>query len=140
MAMPMDAGITRDDVMIAGVPPDAGFVNSCPRWYNDVMRQGIHGLLNLIKGTRSMKKTLPPKVKVFAAAKQRQLDELLEKNSEGTIAPAEKVCLERLVAEAETLMVQNAQLLARFSQIESAAQPTAAVPVTVWVTPQPTGR
>jgi hypothetical protein len=87
-----------------------------------------------------MKKTLPPKVKAFSAAKQRQLDELLEKNSEGTITPPERLRLERLVAEAEQLMVENAQRLARFSQTEAAAQPAAAVPVTVWVTPQQTGR
>jgi hypothetical protein len=87
-----------------------------------------------------MTKNLPPKIKEFSAAKQRRLDELLEKNSEGTIAPAEKARLEQLVAEAEQLMVANAQLLARFSQSEAAAQPAGAVPVTVWVTPEPTGR
>ncbi len=87
-----------------------------------------------------MKKILPPKVKEFSASKQRRLDELLEKNSEGTITPAEKTRLQQLVAEAEQLMVVNAQLLARFSQSESAAQPAGAVPVTVWVTPQPSGR
>jgi len=87
-----------------------------------------------------MKKILPPKVKEFAASKQRRLDELLEKNSEGTITPAEKARLEHLVAEAEQLMVANAQLLARFSQSEAAAQPAGAVPVTVWVTPEHTGR
>ena len=59
-----------------------------------------------------MKNTRPPKVKAFATAKQRQLDELLEKNSEATITPAEKVRLEQLVAEAEQLMVENAQRLA----------------------------
>jgi hypothetical protein len=87
-----------------------------------------------------MKKRIPPKLKTFSAAKQRQLDELLEKNSEGTIAPAEKARLERLVAEAEQLMVKNAQRLASFSRSETAAQPHTAVPVTVWVTPQATGR
>jgi hypothetical protein len=44
--------------------------------------------------------------------------------------------LEQLVVEAEQLMVANAQLLARFSQSEAAAQPAGAVPVTVWVTPE----
>ncbi len=87
-----------------------------------------------------MKKILPPKVKEFSATKQQRLDELLEKNSEGTITPAEKARLERLVEEAERLMVANAQLLARFSQGEAAAQPAGAVPVTVWVTPEHTGR
>ena len=87
-----------------------------------------------------MSKILPPKVKEFPATKQRRLDELLEKNSEGTITPAEKARLQQLVAEAEQLMVANAQLLARFSQSEAAAQPACAVPVTVWVTPEPTER
>jgi hypothetical protein len=79
-------------------------------------------------------------VKEFSPTKQRRIDELLEKNSEGTITPAEKARLEQLVAEAEQLMVANAQLLARFSQSEAAAQPAGAVPVTVWVTPEHTRR
>jgi hypothetical protein len=87
-----------------------------------------------------MKKNHPPKVKEFSAAKQRRLDELLEKNSEGSITSAEKVRLEQLVEEAEQLMVANAQRLARFSQSQSAAKPADAVPVTVWVTPERTGR
>ncbi len=68
-----------------------------------------------------MKKTPPPKLKKFAAAKQRQLDELLDKNSEGTITPAEKARLERLVSEAERLTVENTKRLAAFSQTETAA-------------------
>ena len=87
-----------------------------------------------------MTKILPPKVKKFPATKQRRLDELLEKNSEGTITSAEKTRLEQLVAEAENLMVANAQRMARFSQGEAAGQPAGAVPVTVWVTPEHTGR
>jgi hypothetical protein len=77
-----------------------------------------------------MKKSLPPKVKTFSAAKQRLLDKLLEKNSDGSIAPKERV---QLVAEAERLMVANAKRLARFSESESAGAPSGAVPVTVWV-------
>ena len=87
-----------------------------------------------------MKKALPPKLRKFPAAKQRRLDELLEKNSEGTIAPSEKRRLEQLVAEAEALMVANARLLARFTEAEGATAPAAAVPVTVWVKPEPAGR
>jgi hypothetical protein len=87
-----------------------------------------------------MKKILPPKLKELSPARQRRLDELLEKNSEGTITPAEKVRLERLVAEAEQLMAANARLLARFSRSQSAAAPAGAVPVTVWVTPEQTRR
>jgi hypothetical protein len=86
-----------------------------------------------------MKKTIPPKLKSFPPSKQRQLDELLEKNREATITPTEKARLERLVAEAEQLMVDNARRLAQFSQSEAAGAPAAAVPVTVWVAPQPAG-
>jgi len=80
-----------------------------------------------------MNKVLPPKLKKFPAAKQRRLDELLEKNSEGTINSSEKARLEQLVADAEQLMVANAQLPAQFSQTEGASAPAGAVPVTVWV-------
>lgn len=84
-----------------------------------------------------MKKRLPPKTEKFAAAKQRDLDELLDKNSLRTITPKERIRLEQLVGEAERLMVANAKLLARFTQSESANAPAGAVPVTVWVKPGP---
>jgi hypothetical protein len=87
-----------------------------------------------------MKKSVPPKVRKFPVAKQRRLDELLEKNSEGTITAGEKDRLAALVVEAEQLMVANAQLLARFSETEGATVPTGAVPVTVWVRPETAGR
>jgi hypothetical protein len=83
-----------------------------------------------------MNNALPPKPKKFPAAKQRRLDELLEKNSEGTITPAEKTRLEKLVAEAQQLMVVNAKRLAEFSKSETANAPAGAVPVTVWVKPE----
>jgi hypothetical protein len=72
-------------------------------------------------------------MKRLSAVKQRRLDALLSKNSEGNIAPREKAELERLVADAEQLMVLNAKRLAAFAK---AAPPTSAVPVTVWVTPE----
>jgi hypothetical protein len=87
-----------------------------------------------------MKKRLPPTVKKLPAAKQRALDELLEKNSEGTITAADRTRLERLVAEAEELMVANAKRLARFSQGDRGGVPPGAVPVTVWVKPEPAER
>jgi hypothetical protein len=87
-----------------------------------------------------MPNTVPPKLKKFPAAKQRKLDELLEKNSEGVITPAEKVRLEALVVEAEQWMVQNSKRLAQFSQRASQRPPTGALPVTVWVTPEPAER
>ena len=83
-----------------------------------------------------MKKPGPPKLKKLPDAKQRRLDELLEKNSEGTITPGEKAKLQKLVAEAEQVMVANAKRLAEFSEGEGANAPAGAVPVTVWVKPQ----
>lgn len=83
-----------------------------------------------------MNKRVPPKPKKFPAAKQRRLDELLEKNSEGAITPSEKARLEKLVAEAERLMVANVKRLAEFSKSEATDAPARAVPVTVWVKPE----
>jgi hypothetical protein len=85
-----------------------------------------------------MKKTLPPKLRKFAAAKQHRLDQLLDRNSEGAITPAETAMLKQLVAEAEELMVENGKRLAGFAEKEAAAHPPiGAVPVsvTVWVQP-----
>jgi hypothetical protein len=87
----------------------------------------------LRKKVGEMKKSVPPKLERFPAAKQRRLDQLLEKNSEGTISIKEKEKLEALVAQAEQLMVVNARRLAEFAQSEAAPSRTAAVPVTVWV-------
>ena len=78
----------------------------------------------------------PPTIRRFAPAKQRQLDLLLEKNAEGRITAKEKQKLESLIAEAEQLMVANAQRLADFARRQSPQPPAAAVPVTVWVNPQ----
>lgn len=87
-----------------------------------------------------MKKTIRPRIEKFPAAKQRRLDHLLDKNSEGTITPKELVRLKQLVAEAEQLMVANAKGLAGFVQREAGRAPAGAVPVTVWVQPEPAGR
>ena len=87
-----------------------------------------------------MKKAAPPRLARFPAAKQRRLDQLLEKNSGGTITPAEKAKLEALVAEAERLMVANARRLAAFSRNEQGGAPDGGVPVTVWVRPERAGR
>jgi len=87
-----------------------------------------------------MRKPTPPKIKKFPVAKQRRMDELLDKNSEGTITPTEKAKLAQLVEEAERLMVSNAKLLAEFSQKESSGAPPGAVPLTVWVSAEHAGR
>jgi len=58
-----------------------------------------------------MKKSVPPKLERFPVAKQRRLDRLLERNSEGNITRMEKATLEGLVAEAEECMVANARRL-----------------------------
>ena len=78
---------------------------------------------------------VPPRPRKFPAAKQRRLDELLEKNSQGTITAAEKTRLEQLVTEAEQLMVANAERLAEFLGKDGDVPPSA-VPVTVWVKPE----
>jgi hypothetical protein len=87
-----------------------------------------------------MKKPVPPQPAKFPAAKQRRMDQLLDKNREGTITPAEKVKLVVLVAEAERLMVDNLRQLEEFSRKEQVQAPAGAVPVTVWVAPQPMER
>ena len=79
--------------------------------------------------------TVPPQARRFTSAKQRRMDALLDKNSEGTITPKEKAVLESLVAEAEQLMVANAKQLAAFSQRVGVKKPADAVAVTVWVSP-----
>jgi hypothetical protein len=82
-----------------------------------------------------------PKIARFPLAKQRRLDELLEKNSEGTITPNEKSRLERLVSESEELAIANARKLADFTKSEpNGTSAAVAVPVTVWVSPQATER
>ena len=86
-----------------------------------------------------MKKNHPPRIEKLPAAKQRRLDQLLDKNSEGTITPQEKSRLEKLVAEAERLTVANAKRLARFATNEARASSEAA-PVTVWIQSTPTSR
>jgi hypothetical protein len=83
-----------------------------------------------------MKKPMPPKALKFPASKQRRLDQLLDKNSQGTITATERESLVQLVTEAEQLIVENAKRLAEFSRTEPASPPPGAVPVTVWVQPQ----
>lgn len=81
----------------------------------------------------------PPTVENFPAAKQRRLDVLLDKNSEGTITSRERMTLEKLVAEAESLMIANGKRLAKFAQ-QSSTPPQAAVPITIWISPAVTQR
>lgn len=74
-------------------------------------------------------------LKRFPLSKQRRMDVLLDKNREGAISAKEKVALEKLVAEAEQLMVSNAKRVAEFAKNAQAEVPANAVPVTVWVVP-----
>lgn len=83
-----------------------------------------------------MNKAAPPRLAKLPAAKQRRLDQLLDKNSDGKITPKEKAKLEQLVAEAEQLMAANARRLAGFSRSEAGRPPAGAVPVTVWIQPE----
>ncbi len=83
-----------------------------------------------------MNKTLaPPVIRRFPLAKQRRMDELLDKNREGTITPKEFSVLKRLVGEAESLAVANGKRLARFAEGSGNPRPANAVAVTVWVSP-----
>lgn len=77
----------------------------------------------------------PPKIKKLPTAKQQRLDQLLEKNAEGTLSAKDRQSLEALVAEAEKLIVSNATRLAEFARSEVPQPPISAVPVTVWVNP-----
>jgi hypothetical protein len=86
-----------------------------------------------------MKKTALPRIEKFPPAKQRSMDELLDKNREGSITPQERKKLERLVAEAEQLMVANGKRLVKFAKRDAAGAPGNAVPVTVWVKPEHAG-
>lgn len=81
-----------------------------------------------------------PKLKKFPASKQRRMDELIEKNSGGTISAREKERLEALVREAEELTVSNSKLVAGFAKGQSQSAPSQAVPVTVWVSPELAGK
>ena len=85
-----------------------------------------------------MKNASPPKLLRFPAAKQKRLNQLLEKNREGKATAREKIALERLVAQAEQVMLANAKRLEKFSK--SAGKPHGAVPVTIWVQPLRAGR
>ena len=76
----------------------------------------------------------PPRLQKLTTVQQRRLDELLDKNSEGTITDPEKRTLEKLVCKAEQLMVSNAKRLATFAK--SAKPGSSAVPVTIWLQPQ----
>lgn len=93
-------------------------------------------LLGLSRNT-NVNQPMISELKTFASTKQRRLDQLLDKNADGTITPVEKSNLESLVAEAEQVMVSNARVVAEFARSQSPQPPIAAVPVTVWVTPQP---
>jgi hypothetical protein len=81
-------------------------------------------------------KTAASVIKKFPATKQRRMDRLLDKNSEGTISAAEKIELRGLVKEAEELTLANAKRLLEFTKGESARPSANAVPVIVWVEPQ----
>jgi hypothetical protein len=100
----------------------------------------IERVLTLRPGATTMALTTPPNLAKLAAHKQLRLDELLDRNAEGAITQGERSELESLVLEAESLMTANARLVADFASRQAIAPPSGAVPVTVWVTPQPTER
>lgn len=86
-------------------------------------------------GIYSMSGSKPPLAKRFPAAKQRQMDELLTKHANGSISPDEFQVLEKLVADAEELIADNAQRMSEFVASQPEPIPPQAIPVTVWVNP-----
>ena len=74
-----------------------------------------------------MAKNVPLALKRLPAVKQRQLDVLLEKNSEGKISPKEWALLKALVQEVEQLMAANAKRLVELAKPGRNAAPTNAV-------------
>lgn len=83
-----------------------------------------------------MNKTIaPPAMRRFPLAKQRRMDELLDKNREGTITGKELSVLQRLVAAAESLTIANGKKLAEFAKRGGNLRPANSIAVTVWVAP-----
>lgn len=78
-----------------------------------------------------MSEPTTPALAKFPAVNQRRMDELLDKNAEGMIAPAERAELEQLVAEAERLMVENSQRVRNGVPILPQSNPTATVDLAV---------
>jgi hypothetical protein len=118
------------------IPDEAVVSKSDPRYYELTQVRSSAALPR----PDVMKKPTPPRIEKLPAAKQRSLDALLDKNSEGTITPKEKERLEQLVAEAERLMVANAKRLAKFARGGGKRTAPSGVPVTVWVQREPAGR
>ena len=56
-----------------------------------------------------MASNFPVEIEQFSAADKQRMDDLLDRNSEGTITPEERVEVEDLVSQAEQLMVRNAR-------------------------------
>jgi len=52
-------------------------------------------------------------LKKISEADQKKLDYLLAKNEEGVITPSERLELRRLVARAEKILRQNAEMLGK---------------------------
>ena len=73
-------------------------------------------------------------IEQFDPDKQREMDQLLEKNQYVTLDKSEAARLRELVDNAERLMVRNAEVLASIFKSQSPA--IAATPVTVWLKPE----
>jgi len=73
-------------------------------------------------------------IEQFDPDKQREMDQLLEKNQLVALDSDEAARLRNLVDEAERLMVKNAEALALLFKPQAIS--IAATPVTVWVKPE----
>jgi hypothetical protein len=74
-----------------------------------------------------MSEPATPSLVQFPAAKQRRIDELLDKNAEGTITLIERTEVQELVAEAERLMVENGQRIRNGVPLFPRSDPTATI-------------
>ena len=73
-------------------------------------------------------------IEQFDPDKQREMDQLLEKNQHVALDKGDATRLRELVDNAERLMVRNAEVLASIFKPQASA--IAATPVTVWVKPE----
>ena len=74
-----------------------------------------------------------PDIRRFPADKQARMDELLDLNNDGVISPDEELELDRLVEEAQRLMIDNLRRMEAFYGSPVDSQRGRAVPIAVWV-------
>lgn len=72
----------------------------------------------VMESVRDGEETLLIRFKWLSAKKQARLQELLDKNNEGVLTPAQKSELERLVEEHDEIVLHNSEAMTRISNPE----------------------